>query len=289
MSVINSDKPIHPAAELFPLMDDEALQKLADDIVAHGQHDPISLYEGKVLDGRNRQNACRIANVEPRYEVIELKGASPTLFVVSRNLYRRHLNEAQLATVAADMVPMLAKEAKERLHQGQIHGGHTAGQGRPKNSSPASVPETYSSNETKGFHGETRHIAGVATGVSARTVQSAIYVKKNDPELFGQMREGKIPARTAERQARERAAKSNPPKKQQGNATPRQQAVAKATYRRMSHAAASLEGLGDGLSELNVSMAVAAAPPGEPKAWIKAFGKVTGQLHMVVRKVRAEI
>ena len=32
--------PVHPAATLFPMMDAEALQALADDIREHGQREP---------------------------------------------------------------------------------------------------------------------------------------------------------------------------------------------------------------------------------------------------------
>ena len=56
--------PVHPAAELFPKMDAEALQALADDIREHGQREPVILYHGAVLDGRNRLRACELAGVE---------------------------------------------------------------------------------------------------------------------------------------------------------------------------------------------------------------------------------
>ena len=53
--------PIHPAAELFPLMaetDPAALKELAEDIKKHGLRSPITLIkrDGKplLLDGRNR-------------------------------------------------------------------------------------------------------------------------------------------------------------------------------------------------------------------------------------------
>ena len=58
---------VHPAAELFPMMGGEALQALADDIREHGQREPVILYHGAVLDGRNRLRACELAGVEPRF------------------------------------------------------------------------------------------------------------------------------------------------------------------------------------------------------------------------------
>jgi hypothetical protein len=62
------------------------------------------LYEGKILDGRNRYNACIAAGVEPRY--IDYEGHDPTPYVVSLNLKRRHLNESQRAMIAATIANM---------------------------------------------------------------------------------------------------------------------------------------------------------------------------------------
>ena len=66
-------------------MGDADLQALAADIGANGQHEPIRLYRGKILDGR----ACAIANAEPRFASYD--GADPLAFVISLNLKRRHL------------------------------------------------------------------------------------------------------------------------------------------------------------------------------------------------------
>jgi transposase len=60
--------PIHEAANLFPLMDKEELQKLADDIRKNGLQEPIVLwaeefdrkFQRYVLDGRNRLDAMEL-------------------------------------------------------------------------------------------------------------------------------------------------------------------------------------------------------------------------------------
>jgi hypothetical protein len=83
-------KELHPIAAALPQFDADQLPVLADDIRVHGLREPIVLYEDKVLDGQNRQLACELAGVEPRY--VEYTGDDPVGLVVSANLHRRHLN-----------------------------------------------------------------------------------------------------------------------------------------------------------------------------------------------------
>src|SRR3984957_20384482 len=97
----------HPLADIFPLLEEKDLEALAEDIKAKGLTEPITLYEGKVLDGRNRYRACDLAKVElgPDH-FIEYEGADALGFVVSKNLHRRHLNESQRAIIAAEIANM---------------------------------------------------------------------------------------------------------------------------------------------------------------------------------------
>ena len=81
---------------------------MLSDIRENGLQTPITLFEGKILDGRNRYLACQMLNMEPEY--VEFDGKDPLPFVVSRNLCRRHLSESQRAMVAAAIIELQRKD-----------------------------------------------------------------------------------------------------------------------------------------------------------------------------------
>jgi ParB-like chromosome segregation protein Spo0J len=93
----------YPAANLLPLLEDHELDALVTDIRTHGLREPIVLFEGAILDGRNRYRACQKAGVVPHFEhwTPRHPDDTPLAFVLSRNLDRRHLNESQRAMIAA--------------------------------------------------------------------------------------------------------------------------------------------------------------------------------------------
>jgi ParB-like nuclease domain len=93
-----SDRPVHPAAAVWPMLADEELQALADDIAANGLIHPIVLTpDGEVLDGRNRLAACLLAQIEP--EFVEHSG-DPVAYVLSANARRRDMSKGAKAMAA---------------------------------------------------------------------------------------------------------------------------------------------------------------------------------------------
>jgi N6-adenosine-specific RNA methylase IME4/ParB-like chromosome segregation protein Spo0J len=79
-------------------MSEAEFQALKADIDQYGQREPVWLYEGKVIDGRHRVRACDELGKQVRMEVYD--GFDAVAFVVSLNLHRRHLSDAQRQVVA---------------------------------------------------------------------------------------------------------------------------------------------------------------------------------------------
>lgn len=91
----------HPLADAFPMMEGAEFADLVASIRESGQRELIVLYDGKILDGRNRYRACIEVGMEPRTR--EFNGSDPVKFVIDANIRRRHLNESQRAMAAAEI------------------------------------------------------------------------------------------------------------------------------------------------------------------------------------------
>lgn len=88
------DLPPHPAANCFPLLDDDAIKALVADLRARGMQVPV------VVDGRSRALAAAAAGVEVRWEPLA-DGDDPVSVAISANLIHRHMSESQRALAGA--------------------------------------------------------------------------------------------------------------------------------------------------------------------------------------------
>jgi N6-adenosine-specific RNA methylase IME4 len=94
----------HEYAGLFPMLGEAELNALAADIKSRGLRQRITLYQGKILDGRSRYEACARTGVDPVF--VTYDGDDPLGEVVSLNVKRRHLNESQRAMAAAKLATL---------------------------------------------------------------------------------------------------------------------------------------------------------------------------------------
>jgi 16S rRNA G966 N2-methylase RsmD len=190
--------PVHPAAELFPLLGDDELRELADDIKVHGLREPIWLWNEVdhclwLLDGRNRVRACQIAGIQPTTRFYS--GDDPIGFSVSLNLKRRHLDEWDKAEVALGIEPLYAAAAARNVG------------GRPRNDAPK-PPENFP--EVTQQERESRERAAKVAGTTGRNVTTLKRIKRDAPDLLSKREESssdkRISLGRAERIIRDREA-----------------------------------------------------------------------------------
>jgi len=150
------------------MMGKEELGELADDIMQNGLRQPIVLYQGQILDGRNRYQACELAGIES--DCTEYEGDDPLGYVLSLNLHRRHLTASQRAALAAEIANM------------------TQGGDRISDQS-AKLPVGISQPE-----------AAEKLDVSERYVREAKKIQEESPEHFDKVKSGELSLQQAKRE-----------------------------------------------------------------------------------------
>lgn len=110
------DLDIHPYAKLIPLIVAGDLDRLIDDIDANGVIEPLTLYNGEVLDGRNRLAVASVLGVPVEVKDFEGDDAAAKSFVWSTNAARRHLSVPQIL-LAAHRFGFVAAAKDEASHR----------------------------------------------------------------------------------------------------------------------------------------------------------------------------
>jgi hypothetical protein len=85
----------HPLSAAFPAMCADDFDSLTDSIQNIGVQNPITLYEGMVIDGWHRYRAASDLGMD--CPTVELGDVDPRDFVMAQNKARRHITQAQLA------------------------------------------------------------------------------------------------------------------------------------------------------------------------------------------------
>jgi len=149
----------HPIAECFPLLPLVELQAMSLDIAKNGLIHPIVIFEGKILEGRNRYRACQMAGIVPPCE--DYTGTDPRGYVISANAMRRDLTKGQRACVAQELA--------------------TAPEGNPNRNSPNSASYELTMDET-----------AQKMGVGLTSVKDARAIFKADLRVYEQVKNGLI-------------------------------------------------------------------------------------------------
>lgn len=166
---------VHPAAAIFPIIDETELKVLADDIAMNGQVHPIIISNGVLIDGRNRLAACALGKIEPVWQEREFRDDGEIIrFIIAANERRRHLTPSQRSMIAAELANI---NKTDTLRQNKTDAQECATE--PKQ--PAIKQED----------------AAKAMGVSRRSVQDAKKVSVQAPELAAEVKAGKVSVATA--------------------------------------------------------------------------------------------
>jgi hypothetical protein len=192
----------HPAADCLPWStDNDEFDQLVGSMVLHG-YDPerpiTILKDGRILGGRRRELAAKVAGVQPIYFELDIPESEIVNWVVKEDLNRRNLTPSQRASAMVDLAKLNAKGANQFSRENTEEEGVLF-----KTPSSMTIEE----------------IAEQAQ-VGRETVNHAIKVKKNAPELMDAVKEGDLSASTAAKVAdlpklaRKRVAEATNPKAQ---------------------------------------------------------------------------
>lgn len=159
----------HAIADLFPMLSDPELEALALSMRTHGfdPTHPVLLLDGKILDGRNRWQAAKMAGVTPVTKNWD-GGGDPWDFVWRENAIRRHLEPGTKTAICFQFLAG-SKAWQEREGNRGKHGPRKRG---------SQEPLSAASNSAK------RNELAAAAGVSLATAQRALAVAAADDEAI---------------------------------------------------------------------------------------------------------
>jgi ParB-like chromosome segregation protein Spo0J len=121
---INSIEPdysnlvAHPLANIMPMMSEDEFERHKADIKRNGLQVRIDLFEGMILEGRNRYRALKALGIVPaeaHFKTFVGTKAEAEAYVISTNLHRRQLNNKQKQEFAQQMIRKYPNESDRAL------------------------------------------------------------------------------------------------------------------------------------------------------------------------------
>jgi len=114
---------IHPLAARWPMMPADELAALAESIAAEGLMHPLVLdASGRLVDGRNRLEACRLAGRSPRFLTPPGMDSDEAVraYITQVNAQRRNVSTGQKAMAVADDLAADGKRNNGRWARGSV-------------------------------------------------------------------------------------------------------------------------------------------------------------------------
>jgi ParB-like chromosome segregation protein Spo0J len=148
----------HPLADMFPLMEGEEFDALVADIKTHKLREKIILYDGMILDGRNRYRAlvalgADLKTIRECCEApccIDNHHGGPTAYVISANIHRRHLNAEQKREIIAKLIKADPSKSDRQIAKQAKVDHKTVGAARVELEGRGEIPHVEERTDTKG-------------------------------------------------------------------------------------------------------------------------------------------
>ena len=181
---------------IFPEAKAEDYNRLLEDIKSNGydKTQPITIYQGEIIDGWNRQRACDEIGIKPEY--VTFTGTDgEAIALVMRTNKRRNLNSGQWACIAAEADDLLAviREQVEREKSeknAEAAKAQHAGLGKK-------LPDPPKADDQK-----TATKAAELFNTNRTYVNQAVKMKTTAPEVFEKVKAGKMTMQDANKAVR---------------------------------------------------------------------------------------
>ena len=183
---------------IFPEAKAEDFTRLLDDIRTNGfdQKQPVTLYQGEVLDGWNRTKACQELGINPPTITFTGTDADAIAFVMRTNK-RRNLNSGQWACIAAeadDLLSVIAEQVeKERIEKQKANAVNQHSEPIGKKLPQPSAQRDDQKTATK---------AAELFNTNRTYVNQAVKMKAAAPEVFEKVKAGKMTMQDANKAVR---------------------------------------------------------------------------------------
>jgi hypothetical protein len=177
----------HPLADIFPLMEGAEFDELVADIKTHGLRCSIITYDGMILDGRNRYNACLKAGVEPAAQEGDGNILDPVAFVISANIHRRHLSAEDKRKLIADVLRARPERSNNAVAKAVKADDKTVASVRQELEARSEIPNVTTRTDTKGRKqpakkSETARVKAAARRMVAKNLEAEQAWKKQEAE-----------------------------------------------------------------------------------------------------------
>ena len=186
---------LHQYATLLPVMSWWEYGRLRDAIAIDGQLVPAVIYNGRLLDGRNRCEVCRELGIRLRVTDFAGTDEDALAYVLNVNQYHRELTKSQRAAVAVELIPYISEDVNRR----RIEKIRAARQRAKQAEGETWTLMSGSPNEADAA-ARARDIAAQIMGVSGTYVQMALRGKGEAPDLFRKIWQGQVTVTAAMRQ-----------------------------------------------------------------------------------------